>query len=151
MKTVREAVLCVLVPFGATRVNAIKLSAATLVLASLASVVAPVHAADFREFDSSAFAAAQAAGEPVLVDVHAWWCPVCFSQNRAIRKIVAAPRYDKLVVFRLNYDKQKDEWKRLQVSKQGTLIAYRGQTETGRLAFRTDAAKIEALLGSAVR
>jgi thioredoxin len=115
------------------------------------SLVGVVHAAEFREFDSNAFAAAQAAGEPVLVDVHAWWCPVCASQSRTIRKITAAPQYDRLIVFQLNYDKQKDEWRRLGVSRQGTLIGYHGQTETGRLAFQTDAGKIGALLDSMVR
>jgi thiol-disulfide isomerase/thioredoxin len=127
------------------------ISRAALTVCTAISVAGPAHAADFREFDSSAFAAAQAAGEPVLVDVQAWWCPVCASQNRTIRKVVASTRYDRLIVFHLNYDKQKDEWKRLGVSKQGTLIAYRGQTETGRLAFQTNSGKIEALLDSAVR
>lgn len=127
------------------------ISRVVLAVCTAISVAAPAHAADFREFDSSAFTAAQAAGEPVLVDVQAWWCPVCASQNRTIKKIVASTRYDRLVVFQLNYDKQKDEWKRLGVSKQGTLIAYRGQTETGRLAFQTNSGKIEALLDSTVR
>jgi thioredoxin 1 len=129
-----------------------KLLSRMTVAASVAlAFAAPVHAADFRDFDSNAFAAAQAAGEPVLVDVHAWWCPVCASQSRTIKKLTASPRYDKLVVFRLNYDKQKDDWKRMGVTTQGTLIAYRGQTETGRLAYQTNAAKIEAVLDSAVR
>src|SRR5690349_20342823 len=115
-----------------------KLLSRMTVAASVAlAFAAPVHAADFRDFDSNAFAAAQAAGEPVLVVVHAWWCPVCASQSRTIKKLTASPRYDKLVVFRLNYDKQKDDWKRMGVTTQGTLIAYRGQTETGRLAYQT--------------
>lgn len=127
------------------------ISRVVLAVCTAISVAAPAPAADFREFDSSAFAAAQAAGEPVLVDVQAWWCPVCASQNRTIKKVVASTRYDRVIVFHLNYDKQKEEWKRLGVSKQGTLIAYRGQTETGRLAFQTNSGKIEALLDSTVR
>jgi thioredoxin-like negative regulator of GroEL len=114
-------------------------------------VTAPTRAADFRDFDSNAFAAAQASGEPVLVDVHAWWCPVCASQNHTIKTLTRSPHYDKLVVFRLDYDKQKDDWKRMGVTTQGTLIAYRGQTETGRLAYQTNATKIEVVLDSAVR
>jgi len=43
--------------------------------------VAPAHAAEFRDFDQAAFAAAQAAGRPILLDVHAWWCPVCASDR----------------------------------------------------------------------
>lgn len=108
-------------------------------------------AAEFREFDNGAFASAQAAGEPVLIDVRAWWCPVCASQGHTIKEIVTAPAYDKLVVFELNYDRQKSELKRFGVSRQGTLIAFKGATETGRLIFQTDPAKIQTLLTSTVQ
>ena len=40
-------------------------------------VAAPVSAAEFRSFDQRAFTAAQAAGRPILVEVHAPWCPIC--------------------------------------------------------------------------
>ena len=123
--------------------------AAVLSMAMLLSTAA--QAAEFREFDTAAFASAQAAGEPVLVDVRAWWCPVCASQRHTIKKIVAAPAYDKLVVFELNYDRQKSELKRFGVSRQGTLIAFKGATETGRIIFQTDPGKIQTLLKSAVQ
>jgi len=123
--------------------------AAVLSTAMLLSTAA--QAAEFHEFDSAAFASAQAAGEPVLIDVRAWWCPVCASQRHTIKKIVAAPAYDKLIVFELNYDRQKSELKRFGVSGQGTLIAFKGATETGRIIFQTDPGKIQTLLTSAVQ
>jgi len=121
------------------------LFAATMVAA------APAHAAEFRDFDQAAFAAAQAEGRPILLDVHAWWCPVCASQSRTIKQAVTAPAYNKLIVFRINYDKQKPVWQSFGVRKQATLIAFRGRQETGRLQYMTNKDKINALLASAVR
>ena len=118
---------------------------------ALAAMISPVQAAEQKDFSQAAFAAAQAQGKPILVDVAAWWCPVCASQNSTIRKITATSQYSQLVIFKINYDKQKAEWKSFGVMKQGTLIAYRGKKETGRLAFQTDKTQIAALLASAIR
>ncbi len=113
---------------------------------ALTAIAAPATAAEVRAFDAAGFAAAQAAGRPILVDVKAWWCPVCASQNRTIKEAVAAPAYTKLLILEVNYDKQKAEWQALGVRKQGTLIAYRGKAEVGRLEFQTDRDAINGLL-----
>jgi thioredoxin 1 len=120
-------------------------------LALVLTAASPATAAEFRAFDQPAFAAALAEGRPVLVDVHAWWCPVCASQNHSIKRTVIAPKFDRLIVFRLDYDKQKAEWKGFGVRKQATLIAFRGGHEVGRLAYVTDKDRIDALLASAVQ
>ena len=121
--------------------------AAAAIAATLLS--APVHAADeWRPYDRAAFTAAQAQNLPILLDVHAWWCPVCASQARTIHRIVATGQHPKLVVFRINYDGQKDVWRSLGVQKQATLIAFHGRRETGRIAFMTDADKIAQLVAS---
>ena len=103
-------------------------------------------AAEIRRFDSAGFAAAQAAGRPILVDVKAWWCPVCASQNATLKAALPAATYDRLLVLEVDFDKQKKEWKALGVHKQGTLIGYHGRREVGRLEFRTDKAEINGLL-----
>lgn len=111
----------------------------------------PAIAAQQLPFERAAFEAAKAEGKPVLVDVKAWWCPVCASQGRTIKATIAAPEYRNLIIFSINYDKQKEEWKRLGVQKQSTLIGYRGGREVGRLAYTTDKTAITALLASTVR
>ncbi|WP_010184638.1 thioredoxin family protein [Sphingomonas sp. PAMC 26605] len=123
----------------------------TAAIAATILAVAPAHAAEFRKFDRAAFAAAQAQGRPVIIDVHAWWCPVCFSQNHTIRQTVASPAYDKMVIFRIDYDTQKPVWQSFGVRKQATLIAFHGRREVGRLAYMTNKDAIDALLASAVR
>jgi thioredoxin 1 len=124
---------------------------AALLAASLFGA-ASAQAAEFRDFDQAAFAAAQAGGRPILLDVHAWWCPVCFSQNHTIRQTVSASSaYDKLIIFRINYDNQKPVWQSFGVRKQATLIAFHGKRETGRLAYMTNKDKINALLASTLQ
>jgi len=118
---------------------------------ALIAAVAPLQAAEIRAFDPAAFASAKAQNRSILVDVKAWWCPVCASQNRKIKRITAKPGYDQLMIFELNFDKQKADWKALGVTRQATLIGYRGQRQVGRLDFVTDEAQIEQLLAATVR
>lgn len=120
----------------------------TASLFSAAIAAAPAQAAEFRDFDQVAFAAAQAQGRPILLDVHAWWCPVCASQNRTIKQTAMASAYNRLIVFRINYDKQKPVWQSFGVRKQATLIAFRGRQEVGRIQYMTNKDKINALLAS---
>lgn len=89
---------------------------------------------------------AQAKGRPILVEVKAWWCPVCASQGRTIMATTAAPQYNNLLILSINYDKQKAEWKALGAQKQSTLIGYNGAREVGRVVYTTDKAAINGLL-----
>jgi thioredoxin-like negative regulator of GroEL len=120
-----------------------------LAFAAMAAAVS-ARAAEFRDFDRATFEAARVAGRPTILDVHAWWCPVCASQGRTIKKAAVAPQYDNLLVLRIDYDKQKPEWRSFGVNKQATLIAFKHGREVGRVAFETNHAKIEALLAAAV-
>ena len=122
---------------------------AAIALAATAAI--PAQAAEFVKFDRAAFDAAQARGRPILLDVHAWWCPVCGSQARTIKAVATPETYPKLIVFRINYDTQKDAWRSFNVHKQATLIAFHGKRETGRIAYMTDKAKIADLIASTNR
>lgn len=117
---------------------------------ALAAVSAPAQAAEVKKFDRATFEAAKAAGRPILVDVKAWWCPICASQNGTIKTAVNGnPAYDKLLILEINYDSQKADWQALGVRKQGTLIGYKGSKEVGRIEFKTDKALINGLLQTA--
>jgi thioredoxin 1 len=129
----------------------IKFPAYLTALAMSIAVVQTASAAETKDFDRAAFAAAQAEGRPILIDVKAWWCPVCASQSSTIKKAVTAANYSKLVIFNVDFDKQKDVLKSFAVTKQATLIAFRGKRQTGRLDFVTDKTQINNLLASAVR
>ena len=127
------------------------LKSALFSVAALASASA-ANAAEERKFDAATFAAAQAAGRPVLIDVAAWWCPVCASQGRTIKAVTKGnPAYDKLLILRIDYDGQKAEWRKLGVLKQATLIGYHGTKEVGRVAFQTNKELIGNLLAATIK
>jgi thioredoxin 1 len=101
-------------------------------------------------FDAGAFEAAQAAGEPVLVEVHADWCPVCAKQKPVIQELLARPDMKTYQVFTIDFDAQRDLLKRFGVQRQSTLIVYKGKQEVGRSTGETNVQRIAALLEKAL-
>ena len=126
---------------------------ARILIAAAATIVAaqPALAVERQPYSAAALHSAQAQGRSVLVDVAAWWCPVCKSQEAKIKRITADPRFAKLLILRLDFDGQKNEWRALGANKQATLIGYKGRREVGRVAFQTDEALIADLLGKTIR
>lgn len=121
------------------------------IVAVAAIAPAPATAAEIRAFNPQAFAAAQRAGRPILVDVYADWCPVCRAQQQALGPLLQRAEFRKLVVFRLNFDEQEEYWRRLGVRRQSTLIAFRGRKEVGRAVAETDGQAIAELVRTATR
>jgi thioredoxin 1 len=105
---------------------------------------------DEKPFDAKAFAAAQDAGKPILVDAFAPWCPVCKAQQQVLGKMQADAKYAAVTVFKIDYDHQPDALKSLDVRKQSTLIAFKGKAETGRSVGDTQQSSITALVDSAL-
>jgi thiol-disulfide isomerase/thioredoxin len=110
----------------------------------------PVHAAEWKPFDAAAFAEAQKNGKPILVDIFAVWCPVCRAQNPILTQLTREPKFDDMVVFKIDFDTQKDDVRALKATAQSTLIVFKGETETGRSVGDTDPGSIEALLDKAL-
>ncbi len=108
-------------------------------------------AAEPVPFSRTAFEAAQATGRPILVDVHAPWCPVCRAQEPILEALSARPANERLIIFRVDYDNDKATVRSFRATRQSTLIAYRGTTETGRSVGDTDAASLARLVASTQR
>jgi thioredoxin 1 len=123
---------------------------ALILIAVAWTVTGAAAAAEYRAFDQAAFAQAQAQGRPILVEVFAPWCPTCRAQSPIVRTIAADAAFANLVVFRVDYDNQREEWRALDVRRQSTLIAYNGARETGRLVAATSPDRIETLMRSAI-
>lgn len=85
-----------------------------------------------KPFDQAGFEAAQRAGGPILVEVHADWCSVCRKQEPIVSELLRDPARAKFTVFRVDFDRQKDIVKRLGVRYQSTLIVFKGATEVAR-------------------
>ena len=101
-------------------------------------------------FTTKALAVAQASGKPVLVHVHADWCPNCAAQKKILAKLLKQPGLKGFQVLQVDFDTQTDVVKALGVRYQSTLIVYKGSKEMGRSTGSTDEKEIAALLKKAV-
>jgi thioredoxin 1 len=82
-------------------------------------------------FSAEAFKAAQASNNPILVEIHADWCPTCKAQDPILDKLTADPKFRNLKIFRVDFDE---------------LIVFKGPAEQGRSVGDTKEASIAALL-----
>jgi thioredoxin len=126
------------------------ISGRSLFLAVVASIALlgafPASAAEWKPFNAASFAQAQKDDKPILVDIFAAWCPVCRAQNPILVQMTREPKFDDLVVFKVDFDNQKDDVRALKATSQSTLIVYKGETEKGRSVGDTNQASIAALL-----
>jgi len=125
------------------------LSRRSIVFASVAAsatLAVPAFAVETRAFNLQSFLAAQKAGKPILVAIHASWCPTCRAQKPILSELMAEPKFKNLVYFVVDFDTQKNAVKYFGARMQSTLIAFKGTTETGRSVGDTDRPSIAALL-----
>lgn len=99
-------------------------------------------------FTQDGFAAAQKAGKPILVDVWASWCPTCAKQTPTLTTLSGDPAFRDMVVFRVNFDTQKDVVRAFGVRMQSTMIVFHGEREVARAVGETAPEAIRALLAS---
>jgi thiol-disulfide isomerase/thioredoxin len=116
----------------------------TIIAVAVMAVALSFEALARQPYDTKAFEQAQAAGKTILIDVFAPWCPVCKKQQPIIGRL----EKDKpgLVVYALDFDRDKAELKKFGVNSQSTLIVFKGAKEVGRSTGETDPARIEALV-----
>jgi thioredoxin 1 len=118
---------------------------AGLAAAALSTATAAL-AASPKPFNAATFDAAQKAGKPILIHVHASWCPTCKAQAPILDQLTSLPKFRELAYFIVDFDSQKDLLSRFGVRSQSTLVAFKGAAEAGRSAGDTNRASIAALL-----
>jgi thiol-disulfide isomerase/thioredoxin len=118
--------------------------------AAIASALTPAFAENPQLFDTKAFADAQKAGKPILVAIHASWCPTCKARTPILSELMADPKFKHFVYFVIDFDSQKDLVKRFGARMQSTLIAFKGDKEEDRSGGDTNRASISAMLGKAL-
>lgn len=95
----------------------------------LMSVMASAHAFDKEPFTQERFDELQAAGEVVLVDVFATWCPTCAKQQKAIAAYVEANPDNKFHVLVVDFDDDKDLVSQFRAPRQSTLLLYKNNEQ----------------------
>ena len=117
----------------------------------LTSVIAfAAQAAEKVNYDAKSFAAAQAAGRPILVEIRASWCPTCKAQQPILGNLEKHDRFKNLLVVLVDFDSQKEAVKAFGARMQSTLIAFKGSVETGRSVGDTNATSIATLLDKTI-
>jgi thioredoxin 1 len=107
---------------------------------------APASSAEWMDYSPEALAQAQSEGKPILIDVFAVWCSVCRAQNPILTQLTREPKYKDLVIFKADFDTQKDALRPLSVQRQSTLIVFKGDQEVDRSVGDTSQLSIEGLL-----
>jgi len=89
-------------------------------------------------------------GKPVVVDFAASWCPTCKAQKPIVKALLNEPARKPLTLFVADFDKEEALKKRLGVTMQSTLIAFKAGKEVARSTGQTDKAELGALLDKAL-
>lgn len=111
---------------------------ATIPLIAFAGPVEPYQAARFD--------ALTAQGKPVVVAVHASWCPTCRVQAPIQRRLMASAPFKDYTMFIVNFDRDRAALRRFHVAMQSTMIVFRGTQEVGRSIGDTNEASLRALM-----
>jgi len=87
------------------------------------------HAVEKEAFTQERFDELQAAGEVVLVDVYATWCPTCAKQQKAIAAYADENPDSKFFVLIVDFDDNKDIVRQFRAPRQSTLLLYKGNEQ----------------------
>lgn len=128
---------------------AIRLFASALLMVMLMS--ASAFAGDVLPYKNESFDKLIADGKIVLIEAHADWCPTCQLQAPAVVALAHTKPYEAVTVLVVDFDKQEDALKRFNITKQSTLVVFKGKQERGRSIGVTDKADIAALMDKALR
>lgn len=115
----------------------------------LALAVTATSAGEVKKYDQATFDALAAAGKPVVVVVHATWCPTCKAQDPIQKGLMKSEPFKDYTMLTLDFDADKPILKTLRVSQQSTMIVFKGKTEVGRSVGDTTKAGIEGLMKKA--
>lgn len=107
-------------------------------------------AGDIKPYSQAQFDTLAAAGKPVLLAVHAGWCPTCKAQKPIVDALMGQAAYKNVTTLVIDFDGDKALLKHYKVAMQSTLIAFKGSQEVGRSMGDTTPAGIESLVNKTV-
>ena len=108
------------------------------------------HAASEIPFTQAAFDAALTAKQPILVEIHADWCPTCKVQAPIIKSLTEQSKFSGMAVLRVDFDAQKDIVRQFGAQQQSTLIVFKDGKEVARSVGETGLVPIAELLGKGI-
>lgn len=121
----------------------IALTAPVFIAGLLASTA---NAGEIVPASMEAYKQASMAKKPIIMHIHASWCPVCAKQNPAIEALMKEPEFKDVVVFKIDFDTDKALVEQLGVKSQSTLIAAKGPVEIDRMVGISDQEQIRQFI-----
>jgi len=109
-------------------------------------MAAPVMAGEFKPYNKAEFDKLIATGQPVLVHVHADWCPTCKRQLTVLGPMLNDPANARITAVTVNFDTETAFKQANRIGGQSTLITYKGGKEVARSVGATDATVIRNLI-----
>ena len=100
-------------------------------------------------FTEQRFEALQAAGELVLVSVHADWCGTCARQSDILSEFPEKNPNTELYILTVDFDKQKDWVRHFGAPSQSTLVLFRGEERVWFSVGETDENEIYGQIAEA--
>ncbi len=101
-------------------------------------------------YSANSFAAAQAAGETIVVDVHADWCPTCRAQQPILNEIRSDKRAANVRFIKVNFDDDKAFLRAHRVPRQSTILVFKGEREVARSIAETDRTRLRKIVFDAI-
>lgn len=109
-------------------------------LVSAPAIAAPV----WTQYNAAQFERAQTAGQTIVVDVHATWCPTCRAQEPTLDALRNEPRLRKAVFVKVDFDTEKGFLRQHRIARQSTVLVFKGGRETARSVAETRPAELRA-------
>lgn len=100
----------------------------------------------WENYSAESFNARLEAGEPMLVEVYASWCPTCLLQHRALETLHTEGRGPKIRAIRVDFDQDTDFTARYGFNHTGTMVLFNEGREVVRVTGLVTPEKIQNFL-----
>jgi len=88
--------------------------------------------------------------KPVVLHIHAVWCPTCKAQQAVLDELMPMAEFKDLTVFRADFDKETALLRKYKVRNQSTFIVFKNGQEVTRSTGETGKTAIAELLKKAL-
>ncbi|RDI97477.1 thioredoxin [Dyella solisilvae] len=106
--------------------------------------------ADEAPYNATQYQQAMAAGKPVVVYLHADWCPICRAQKPIVDRLSREPKFKAVTIFVADFDTETALERSLKVTQQSTFVVFRQGHEVTRSTGQTAEPEIRATLEQAL-